>query len=157
MQAGFQFPVGRLQPVPVALVLKLQPRTVQGTVNRMLQHGKVFQRLDQVVGSAKTQGLDHITHHPGTRNDDHRRLRRPLGDLANQLQTTHLRHAQVADDQIWLLLLEYLKALQGTIGLKDAEAAVFQVGRQTCAYYLVVINDQQRGTGFLHVGKRRQN
>jgi len=84
-------------------------------------------------------------------------LWRPLGDLADEFESAHLRHAQIADDQVGLVLLEYLKTLLAIAGLQDAETTVFQVGREACAYYFVIIDYQQRGTGFWHVGKRRQN
>lgn len=66
-------------------------------------------------------------------------------------------HAQVADHKVGLVALEYLETLLAIAGLQDAEATVFQIGREARAHYFVVIDYQQRGTGFLHVGKRRQN
>jgi hypothetical protein len=54
-------------------------------------------------------------------------------------------------------LLEYLKTLLAVTGLQDAETTVFQIGREARAHYFVIIDYQQRGTGFWHVGKRRQN
>jgi hypothetical protein len=76
--------------------------------------------------------------------------------LADKLEAADLRHAQVADHEVGLFLLEYLKALRAIVSLQDVEATVFKVGRKACAHYVVVIDYQQRGTGFLHVGKRRQ-
>ena len=84
-------------------------------------------------------------------------MRGKVGHLANQLQAAHLGHAQVADHEVGLVALEYLETLLAITGLQDAEATVFQVGREARAHYFVVIDYQQRGTGFLHVGKRRQN
>jgi len=56
-----------------------------------------------------------------------------------------------------LVLLEYLKTLLAIAGLQDAETTVFQIGGEARAHYFVIIDYQQRGTGFWHVGKRRQN
>ncbi len=123
----------------------------------MLQHSQVFQGLDQVVGGAQAQGLDSVVHHAGTGHNNHRRLRGKLSHLADQLEAAHLGHAQVADHKVGLVALEYLETLLAIAGLQDAEATVFQVGREARAHYFVVIDYQQRGTGFLHVGKRRQN
>ncbi len=59
----------------------------------MLEYGKIFEGLDQVVGSAKAQGLDCIAHHARAGNDDDRRLRSDGGDLTDQLKPAHLWHA----------------------------------------------------------------
>jgi hypothetical protein len=67
-----------------------------------------------------------------------------------------LRHAQIADHQIRLFLLEDLETLLAVACLQDAEAAVFQVGGEARTHYIVIIDYQQRCTVFLHVGKRRQ-
>jgi len=75
-------------------------------------------------------------------------LRRQLGHLADEFEPAHLRHAQIADHQVGLVLLEYLKALLAIAGLQDAETTVFQIGGETRAHYLVIIDYQQRGTGF---------
>ncbi|KWV86789.1 hypothetical protein PFLmoz3_03526 [Pseudomonas fluorescens] len=157
VQAGFEFAVGGLELFAVALVFQEQACTVQGAAHRVLQHGQVFQGLDQVIGGAQAQGFNGIVHDTGTGHDKHRRLRGKVGHLANQLQAAHLGHAQVADHKVGLVALEYLKTLLAITGLQDAEATVFQVGREARAHYFVVIDNQQRGTGFLHVGKRRQN
>ena len=108
-------------------------------------------------GGAQAQGFNGIVHDTGTGHDNHRRLQGKVGHLANQLQAAHLGHAQVADHKVGLVALEYLETLLAITGLQDAEATVFQVGREARAHYFVVIDYQQRGTGFLHVGKRRQN
>ncbi|MNW22496.1 hypothetical protein D3C71_2240040 [compost metagenome] len=55
-----------------------------------------------------------------------------------------------------MFLFEDLEALLAIGCLQDAETAVFQVGGKTRTYDVVVIDYQQRCTGFLHVGKRRQ-
>ena len=68
-----------------------------------------------------------------------------------------LFRSQIADHEVGLIALEYLETLLAIAGLQDAEATVFQIGRKACAHYFVVIDYQQRGTGFWHVGKRRQN
>ena len=60
---------------------------------------------------------------------------------------------RIPQDQLRRLIY----ALLAIAGLQDAEATVFQIGREARAHYFVVIDYQQRGTGFLHVGKRRQN
>ncbi|MNP19688.1 hypothetical protein D3C76_1122290 [compost metagenome] len=67
-----------------------------------------------------------------------------------------MRHAQIADHKIRVFLFEDLEALLAIGCLQDAETAVFQVGGKTRTYDVVVIDYQQRCTGFLHVGKRRQ-
>src|SRR5690349_6040551 len=157
VQAGSELAVGLLQLLAVALVLQQQARTIQGPAHRVLEHGQIFERLDQVVRCAQAQGFDRVVHHARTRHHDHRCLRRQLGDLADELESAHLRHAQIADDQIGLVLLEYLKTLLTIAGLQDAETTVFQIGGEARAHYFVIIDYQQRGTGFWHVGKRRQN
>ncbi len=157
IEAGFEFAVGGFELFAVALVFQQQASTVQRAAHRMLQHRQVFQGLDQVVGSAQAQGLDSIVHYAGTGHNNHWRLRRTLGYLANQLEAAHLGHAQVADHEVGLVALEHLETLLAITGLQDAEATVFQIGREARAHYFVVIDYQQRGTGFLHVGKRRQN
>ncbi|MNC76524.1 hypothetical protein D3C75_1282640 [compost metagenome] len=53
MQTGLQFAVGGFELFPVALVFHQQARPVQGSADRMLQHRKVFQGLDQVIGSTQ--------------------------------------------------------------------------------------------------------
>ncbi|MCY1409063.1 hypothetical protein D9M71_244010 [compost metagenome] len=157
VQAGFELAIGLLQLLAVALVLQQQARTIQGPAHRVLEHSQIFERLDQVVRRAQAQGFDRVIHHAGTRHHDHRRLRRTFGDLANEFESAHLRHAQIADDQVGLVLLEYLKTLLAIAGLQDAETTVFQIGGEARAHYFVIIDYQQRGTGFWHVGKRRQN
>ncbi|MNZ34939.1 hypothetical protein D3C78_523250 [compost metagenome] len=156
VQAGLQFPVGCLELVAVTLVFHHQARTVKRTAHRMFEHGKVFQWLDQVVGGTQAQGLDCIAHHAGTRYHDHRQLRRALTDLADQFQAAHLRHAQIADHEVGLVFFEDLKPLLAIAGLEDAEATVFKIGGEACTDHVVVIDDQQRCTGFLHVGERRR-
>ena len=54
-------------------------------------------------------------------------------------------------------VIEYLKTLLAVAGLQDAETTVFQVGSEAGSHHFVIIDYQQRGTGFWHVGKRRQN
>ncbi|MNM91667.1 hypothetical protein D3C81_1039730 [compost metagenome] len=157
VQTGLQFAVGGFELFPVTLVLQHQASAIQRTAHRMFQHRKVFQRLDQVVCSTQAQRLYCIVHDPGTGDHDHRQFGRALGHLANQLQAAHLRHAQIADHKIRVFLFEDLEALLAIGCLQDAETAVFQVGGKTRTYDVVVIDYQQRCTGFLHVGKRRQN
>src|SRR5471032_1700171 len=157
VQAGFELAIGLFQLVAVALVFQQQARTIQGPAHGVLEHSQIFKWLDQVIRCAQAQGLDRIVHHASARNHDDRDLRRQLGDLANELESAHLRHAQIADDQVGLVLLEYLKTLLAIAGLQDAETTVFQIGGEARAHYFVIIDYQQRGTGFWHVGKRRQN
>ncbi|MCY1510454.1 hypothetical protein D9M68_448320 [compost metagenome] len=158
VQAGLQFAVGGFQLLAVAPVLQAQVRTIQSTAHRMLEHREVFQGLDQVIGGTQAQGLDHVTHDPGAGNHDHRDFDFQGVDATDQLQAVHLRHAQVTYDQIGLAPFEDFQPLQTIGSLQDAEAAVFQIGRETRADYVVVIDDQQRGTGIVHgvPGKRRQ-
>lgn len=54
------------------------------------------------------------------------------------------------------MFFEDLEALLTVGGLEDAETAVFQIGGEAGTDHVVVIDDQQRCTGFLHVGERRQ-
>ncbi|MNT12307.1 hypothetical protein D3C72_1472300 [compost metagenome] len=68
-----------------------------------------------------------------------------------------MRHAQIADHKIRLFLFEDLEALLAITRLQDTETTVFKVSGKTRTYDIVVIDYQQRCTGFLHVGKRRQN
>ncbi|MNS76156.1 hypothetical protein D3C72_1096950 [compost metagenome] len=156
VQAGLQFAVGGFELVAVALVFQHQARAVEGAAHRMLEHGQVFQRLDQVVGSAQAQRLHRITHDAGTGHHDHRQLRGALADLADQFEAAHLRHAQIADHEVGLVFFEDLKPLLAIAGLEDAEATVFKIGGEACTDHVVVIDDQQRCTGFLHVGERRR-
>jgi hypothetical protein len=79
-----------------------------------------------------------------------------LADLADQFEAAHLRHAQIADHEVGLVFFEDLKALLAIAGLEDAEATVFQIGGEARTDHIVVIDYQQRCTGFLHVGKRRR-
>src|SRR5690606_12133147 len=155
VQAGLQLAVGRFQLLAIALVLDPQARTVQRAAYRMLQHREVFQRFDQVIGSAETQGFDGIVHHPGAGNHDHRDFDAKSVDSSDQLQTIDLRHAQIADHQVGAFLLEHFQPLQTVVGLQHLEAAVLEVGREACTYDIVVIDDQQGGTGFVH-GVSRQ-
>ncbi|MNF57671.1 hypothetical protein D3C84_392070 [compost metagenome] len=157
VEAGFEFAVGGFELGAITLVFHQQARAVQRPAYRVLEHGQVFQRLDQVIRRAQAQGFDRVVHHAGTGHHDHRGLRRKVGHLTNEFEPAHLRHAQIADHKIGLILLEYREPLLAITGLKDAEPTVFQIGRETRAHYFVVIDYQQRGTGFLHVGKRRQN
>ena len=155
VQAGLQLTVGGFELFAVALVLYQQARTIQGATHRVLQYRQVFEGLDQVVGSAQAQRLDGIVHDASAGHDNHRRLRGKLGHLANQFEAAHLRHAQIADHEVGLVALEYLETLLTIAGLQYAEAAVFQIGREARAHYFVVIDYQQRGTGFVH-GVSRQ-
>ncbi|CAM5579397.1 hypothetical protein SSTU70S_03458 [Stutzerimonas stutzeri] len=86
----------------------------------MLEHGQVFQRLDQIVGGAQAQRLDRIAHNTGTGHHDDRQIGLTLADLANQFEAVHLRHAQVADHQIGLLGLEQRHAFLTAAGLQHA-------------------------------------
>ncbi|MNY41721.1 hypothetical protein D3C86_1765580 [compost metagenome] len=156
MQAGLEFAVGGFEFLAVALVFLQQVGTVKRPAHRVLKHREVFQRLDQVVGCAQAQGLDRIVHDTCAGDDDDGKVGRALGHLANQLQATHLRHTQVANHEVGPLALEYFETLQAIGRLQNAEATVFKVGRKACAHYIVIIDYQQRGTGFVHVGKRRQ-
>jgi hypothetical protein len=79
-----------------------------------------------------------------------------LADLADQFEAAHLRHAQIADHEVGLVFFEDLKALLAIAGLEDAEATVFQIGGEAGTDHIVVIDYQQRCTGFLHVGERRR-
>jgi len=67
-----------------------------------------------------------------------------------------LRHAQIADHKIRLVLFEDLKPLLAVASLENAEATVFKIRGEACTDHVVVIDDQQRCTGFLHVGERRR-
>src|SRR6202008_4296068 len=100
-----------------------------------LEHGQIFERLDQVIRRAQAQSLDRVVHHAGAGNHDHRWLRGSLGYLTDEFETAHLRHAQIADDEVGLVLLEYLKTLLTVTGLQDAETTVFQIGREARAHY----------------------
>ena len=51
------------------------------------------------------------------------------------LKPAHLRHAQIADHEVGLVFLEYLKPLLAIAGLKDAEPTVFQIG--LACYWLI--------------------
>lgn len=155
VQAGLQFAVGGFQLVAVALVLDPQVGPIQGPAHRMLEHREVFQGLDQVVGGAQTQGFHRIAHHAGSGKHDDRRFRSGLADAADQFEAVDLRHAQIANDQVRLFAFEDLQALQTVEGLQHLEVAVFQVGGEAFAHHLVVIDDQQRGTDFMH-GSSRQ-
>ena len=75
VQAGFEFAIGLFQLLAVALVFQQQTRAIQGPAHRVLEHGKIFERLDQVIRRAQAQSLDRVVHHAGTRNHNHRGLR----------------------------------------------------------------------------------
>ncbi|MNI77187.1 hypothetical protein D3C73_1334640 [compost metagenome] len=49
-----------------------------------------------------------------------------------------------------------LEPLLAIAGLEDAEATVFQIGGEARTDHVVIIDDQQRCTDFLHVGERRR-
>ncbi|MNN16007.1 hypothetical protein D3C81_1291320 [compost metagenome] len=149
-QAGLQLAVGGFQLFPVATVLGAQIGAIQRAAHRVLEHGEVFQRLDQVVGGAQAQSLHHIAHHSGAREHDHRRFHGLLADPADQFEAVHLRHAQIADHHIGQVVFENLQTLQAIGCLQYMETTVFQIGGETNPHYFVVIDDQQLGTGFVH-------
>ena len=49
-----------------------------------------------------------------------------------------------------MITFKYFKALQSIAGLQNVETAVFELGCEARTHDLVVVNDQQRGTGTVH-------
>ncbi|MCY1456935.1 hypothetical protein D9M71_741870 [compost metagenome] len=121
----------------------------------MLEHARIFQWLDQIVGGAQAQGLDRIAHHPGRRDHDDRHVAVEFGNPLNQPPTIELRGVQVADHQIRLLLLEQLQAATAGGRFQQAETRIFEAGAQAGAHLFVGINDQQLGTDCVHESSRQ--
>src|SRR5690606_5123119 len=116
---------------------------------------EVFQRLDQLVARAQAQGLDRVAHHPGAGHHDDRDFAVDHVDPADQFEAVDLRHAQVADDHFGLFAFEHFQPLQPVSGLQHLETAVVEIGGDARADYLVIIDNQQLGAGFVH-GSSRQ-
>ncbi len=108
----------------------------------MLQHRQVFEGLDQIVGGTQAQGFHRIVHHPGAGHHDHRQVVLTLADQPDELQTVHLRHAQIADHQIGTLGIEQLQSFRSAGCLQNPESAVIQIGSQAGSNHIVVIYDQ---------------
>ncbi|MNZ95242.1 hypothetical protein D3C78_1143790 [compost metagenome] len=154
-QTGLQLAIGRLEAFPVATVFLAQARAVQRAAHRMLEHGQIVQRLDQVIGRSHAQRFDRVAHHARGRNHDHGNVTAMLYDPAEQLQTFGLQRTQIADHQVGLFQLEHLQPETAIGGLQRAETGIFEVGDQTGAYRIVVIDDQQLGTDCVHESSRQ--
>ena len=74
-QTGLQFTVGRFERFAVTPVFQAQCRIIKHTQDRMFQHRKIINRLDQVVSSTEAKRLHRISRTTTARKQDHRCFR----------------------------------------------------------------------------------
>ena len=121
-------------------------RELQCLVDFFQQHLAV-ERLGQVTENAPRSGVDRIRDGPVRGQQDDRQRRPGTADFVEQGQAVTPRQAHVADHRARRVDRDACQRLFGRGGRRHAEAAGPQADGQQAENILVVIDDEDMGTG----------
>ncbi len=91
--------VNSAQLFPQTQVLGCQTAMLQNVLHQP-QHLFFRKRLDQIIVGSQLDGLDRIIDGAEGGHHDHRQLRAELFDLFQDLDTIHVRHAHILQQQV---------------------------------------------------------
>jgi hypothetical protein len=94
--------------------------------------------------STQPRGFQEIArrHLPTTRYGDDGKVRTERVELPNHLETVHLGHVDVGDDEVALFFVPESQRLQPTQGLADPVARPLQDGTDCSAYAVFVVDHE---------------
>ena len=100
------------------------------------------QRFDEKLDRAVLHCLDDGRHVVEGGHQDDRHVRRPLAKQAQQLEPAHVRHPDVADDDVRVRLCDLGQRVRGTLGEADVKPRRGQCVMQRDADRSIIVDDQ---------------